>query len=126
MIDIENNNIIILTQGNSALIDITPIDVDTGEPIVLEDGDKVLFTIKTQGGISMLQKTLTKDDYTDVDDKSLNCAIHPTDTINWGTGDYLYDCLLITDSGEAITFISSIIRLLKALGKVTDVGDSNE
>lgn len=126
MIDIGNNNTIIITQGNSAIIDITPIDVETGEPIVLEDGDKVLFTVKTQGGIKKLQKELTKDDYTDVEDTSLNCVIHPSDTIAWGVGDYVYDCLLITNDGEAITFISSAFRLLRALGKITDVGDNDD
>lgn len=125
MFEIGKNNIITMTQGNSAIIDITPIDVEKGEPIVLKDGDKILFTIKTDCGVMKLQKELTKDDYSDPEDKSVNCVIHPSDTINWKIGEYLYDCLLITDGGEAITFISSTFKLLRALGKITDVGDNN-
>ena len=75
--------------------------------------------------ILALIKELTKDDYSAPEDKSVNCVIHPKDTINWKIGEYLYDCLLITDGGEAITFISSTFKLLRALGKITDVGDNN-
>ena len=113
-------NALTLVRGNSAIIDITPIDEDTKEPIRLEVGDKVLFTIKTHMGIAKLQKTLTSADYSDEQDNSLNCIIYPEDTIDWGTGEYLYDCLLVTHDGTVATFISSTFTLAPALGVYTD------
>ena len=114
-------NALTLVRGNSAIIDITPIDEDTKEPIRLEVGDKVLFTIKTHMGIAKLQKTLTSADYSDEQDNSLNCILYPDDTIDWGTGEYLYDCLLVTNGGIAVTFISSTIYIANALGDINDL-----
>ena len=113
-------NALTLVRGNSAIIDITPIDEDTKEPIRLGTGDKVLFTIKTKMGVSKLQKTLTSADYESPQDNSLNCIIYPNDTIDWGTGEYLYDCLLITQDVTTVTFISSTFTILNALGVYTD------
>lgn len=45
-----------LTRGNSLLIDITPIDEKTQEPIVLTGEDKVLFTIYNKTRRIKLQK----------------------------------------------------------------------
>lgn len=114
-----DSNALEITQGNSAVIDITPLDGETGNPIRLNDGEKVLFTIKTPMGHFKLQKTLTNADYDNQEDDSLNCVLEPDDTIDWGSGTYLYDCLLITQT-EAITFISSTFTVKKALGKYTD------
>ena len=113
-------NALTLVRGNSAIIDITPIDEDTKEPIRLGNNDKVLFTIKTKMGVSKLQKTLTSADYESAEDNSLNCIIYPEDTVDWGTGEYLYDCLLMTQDGTAATFISSTFTILNALGIYTD------
>lgn len=116
-----DNNALVLVRGNSAIIDITPIDEDTKEPIRLGAGDKVLFTIKTPMGTHKLQKTLTSADYSDEQDNSLNCIIYPDDTIEWGVGEYLYDCLLVTSGGVAVTFISSTIYIANALGDINDL-----
>lgn len=115
-----DNNALVLVRGNSAIIDITPIDEETKEPIRLGVGDKVLFTIKTPMGALKLQKTLTSADYSDEQDNSLNCVIYPDDTIEWGVGEYLYDCLLVTHDGTVATFISSTFTLENALGVYTD------
>lgn len=122
MFEVYNGNKIRLTKGNTVTIDITPIDEETQDPIILVDNDKVLFTIKTSGGRTMLQKTLTKDDYSDEHDTSVNCVIDASDTIDWETGIYYYDCLLYLTNGDIVTFISSTIQILPALGKYTDVG----
>ena len=116
-----SDNRIEITQGNSATINITPYDSETQEPIVLGEGDRVIFTVKDLAGKTMLQRTLTNLDYEDEQDTSLNCDILPEETINWRLGDYQYDCLLLTSDEEAITFISSTLCITKALGKYTDV-----
>jgi hypothetical protein len=38
------------------------------------------------------------------------------------TGEYLYDVLLLTSDGQAITFISSSLVIEKAIGLYTDAG----
>jgi len=115
-------NALTLVRGNSAIIDITPINDETKEPIRLEVDDKVLFTIKTHMGTTKLQKTLTSADYSGEQDSSLKCMIYPNDTIDWGTGEYLYDCLLVTHDGTVTTFMSSTFTLAPALGVYTDLG----
>lgn len=114
-------NILKLTKGNSGIIDITPIDEETKEPYILQDGDTVLFTVKNGISGSMFQKSLTNSDY-DEEDTSLNCAINPEDTIAMPVGVYDYDCLLLTADGQAVTFISSKFILCDAVGVYTDVG----
>lgn len=121
MLTITSANVLKLTKGNSCIIDITPIDEETKEPYILQDGDTVLFTVKNGISGSMFQKTLTNSDYDD-DDTSLNCAINPDDTINMSAGEYAYDCLLLTADGQAVTFISSKFILSEAVGVYTDAG----
>ena len=113
-----DSNELVITEGNSAIIDITPLDEVTEEAIKLNDGDKVIFTIKTNLGKLLLQKVLTNEDYDSEQDESLNCVLTP----GWGGGTYFYDCLLLYADGTALTFISSTIHIEKAIGKYTDIG----
>lgn len=115
------NNYLSLTRGNTLVIDITPIDEETSEPIILEGDDKVLFTIRNITRNSKIQKVLTSDDYSDAEDTSLNCIIEPADTINWLPGEYPYDCLLYKN-GNVTTFISSFVHITEAIGDYTDLG----
>lgn len=117
-----DSNELVITEGNSAIIDITPLDEVTEEAIKLNDGDKVIFTIKTNLGKLLLQKVLTNEDYDSEQDESLNCVISPEETLGWGGGTYFYDCLLLYADGTALTFISSTIHIEKAIGKYTDIG----
>lgn len=130
MYDIFGDNIIKIVRGNSALIDITPIDTETGDPIILESSDKVLFTAKDRNGNTVIQKQLTSQDYSDPEDPSLNCIIDKEDTVDLLTGEYKYDCLYIYPDGQAITFISSTLIILDAVGTYKDIlpsgGDSSE
>lgn len=119
-----NGNVLKLTKGNSCIIDITPIDEETKQPYILQDGDKVLFTVKDRIFQTVFQKALTNEDY-DEDDTSLNLVINPEDTISMRVGEHDYDCLLLTDDGQAITFISSKFIILEAAGYYTDGGESN-
>lgn len=120
MFDIFDANVIHITRGNSANINITPIDTDEGAPIILYEGDKVLFTVKNAKGETVIQKTLTYENYEDPEDKSLDCEIEPEDTIDLPTGEYQYDCLFLSGS-QAVTFISSAFIIEKALGVYTDL-----
>lgn len=124
MFYIFDENVIKLTRGNSALIDITPIDNSTGAPFILSEGDKVLFTVKSKSGEKVLQKVLTNENYGDEEDTSLNCEITQEDTINLITGEYYYDCLLLTSDDQAVTFISSSLVIQKAIGTANDLGPS--
>lgn len=121
MLNVTSGNVLNLTKGNSCIIDITPIDEETKQPYILQDGDKVLFTVKDRIFQAVLQKTLTNEDYDD-DDTSLNLAIDPQDTIGMRVGEYDYDCLLLTADGQAVTFISSKFILSEAVGVYTDAG----
>lgn len=125
MFDIFDENVIRIMRGNSASINITPIDTDTGTPVILSDGDKVLFTVKNQNGATVLKKVLTSSDYDDSEDTSLNCSIEPEDTIDLLTGEYAYDCLLVSGS-QAVTFISSSLIIEKALGTYVDLSGGDE
>lgn len=130
MFNVFDSNIIKIVRGNSALIDITPIDTETGDPIILESSDKVLFTAKDRNGNTVIQKQLTSQDYSDPEDTSLNCIIDKEDTVDLLTGEYKYDCLYIYPDGQAITFISSTLIILDAVGTYKDIlpsgGDSSE
>ncbi len=116
-----DENLIKLTKGNSVQIDITPINTESGDPYILEEGDRVLFTVKNRNDETVIQKVLTDADYSDVEDDSLNCELAPSDTSDLPTGEYKYDCLLLTADGQAITFIFSRFILTEAIGMYTDV-----
>lgn len=121
MFDIFEGNVVSITKGNSAAIDITPIDTESGDPYILQQGDKVLFTVKNRRQETVIQKVLTNADYTDAEDTSLNCDLEPADTADLLTGEYKYDCLLITSDGQAVTFIKSAFIIEEAVGMYTDV-----
>lgn len=127
MFTIYNDNSIRITKGNSAMIDITPISTVTLEPIILSDGDKVVFTIKNSKHEIVFQRVLTADDYEGDEDTSLNLRFDPADTIDLPTGTYVYDCLLLVSDDEEIaeanTFISSTLTITPAVGLYTDVSE---
>ena len=86
MFSIDEKNNIKLTRGNSCKIDILPIItsskiVTAGTPEILEEGDKLIFTIASPSGRKYLQKILTSDDY-DENDDSVNLVLFPEDTID--------------------------------------------
>jgi hypothetical protein len=123
MFEINNKtNKITLTQGNSAIIDITPYLNDSQNPIVLQEGDKVLFTVKSVSGREYLKKILTNNDYDNEEDTSLNVVLTPEDTVNLAPYRYLYDLLLIYANGEAYTFIgTSEFEITQAVGTINDL-----
>lgn len=120
MLNIFDAQLIKITKGNSAEVLITLTDSETGLPIVIEEGDKVLFTAKSKNGVMVIQKVLTLADL-DSDGHSLVMTIMPEET-NIETGEYPYDVLLATLSGQVTTFISSVMVITPAVGLYTDVG----
>lgn len=113
---------IVLTQGNSCKIDITPYDEFTSEPIILQGEDRVIFTIKSPSGRKYFQRILTSEHYDCEEDKSLNLYLVPEDTIDLQPFSYLYDVLIVFENGETATFIdSSIFKIVQALGTIRDL-----
>lgn len=120
--DIFDPNFVEVPQGNTKELDITPIDIETLEPVILEEGDVVLFTVVNRRGEKVIQKRLTHEDYSDPEDTSINCTIEPDDTINLLTGWYSYDCLALLAGGRCCTFIeNSPFLITKSFGKYTDI-----
>ena len=120
MFNIFDKQLLKITKGNSVEVLITLTDTDTGLPITIGEGDKVLFTAKNQNGVTAIQKTLTVNDLAE-DGHSLIMTILPEET-NVPTGEYPYDVLLVTLDGQAVTFISSTMVITPAVGLYTDVG----
>ena len=122
MFKIGKDNEIVLTQGNSAEIDITPLDED-GEPIELQEGDKVIFKVMWGCRKRILKKELTAADW-DSEEKALKLILTPEDTVYLPEGNYAYDCLYIFADGSRYTFIpKAVFRIDEA---ITKVGDGDE
>lgn len=122
MLRTDRANNITLTQGNSAEIDITPLDED-GEPIELQEGDKVIFKVMWRQRNRILKKELTAADW-DSEEKALKLLLTPEDTVYLPAGTYEYDCLYIFADGSAYTFIdAAVFKIVKAIAKVGDVNE---
>lgn len=116
-----DGNLISVVKGNSAVIGITITDAQTGEPYILTGDAVVIFTVKNKKGETVIQKTLTSQDYEE-DEQTLECNLSPSDTVTLLTGEYDYDCLLYSESENlAVTFISSNLVVEKAVGLYTDI-----
>lgn len=120
MLDIFDKQLLQITRGNSAEIEIVLTDTDTGNPIAIGAGDKVLFTAKNRNGVTVIKKELTSVDLAE-DGYTLLMKIIPEETMI-PTGNYPYDVLLVTLDGQAVTFISSTMIINPAVGVYTDVG----
>lgn len=117
MIDIDVNDIEIV-QGNTAEIDITPLE-DDDTPVIMQDGDKVIFTVAL-GRKTYIRKELTAAMQNE--DGSLTLTLSPEDTINMPPIDYEYDCLFIFADGSSYTFIQKAkFTVDKAISKKGDV-----
>lgn len=109
-----------LTRGNSANISLLLTD-DQGQAVTLDNGDKVIFKVKTPTGTDKIIKILTNADYGET---GLDLTMSPNDTLDMQCGTYVYDCILVLANGEAYTFIGeSKFVLLRAIGTIEDVGD---
>lgn len=117
MIDIDVNDIEIV-QGNTAEIDITPLE-DDDTPVIMQSGDKVIFTV------ALGRKTYIKKELTAAmqnEDGSLTLILNPEDTMTMPPIGYEYDCLFIYADGSSYTFIQKAKFIVdKAISKKGDV-----
>lgn len=112
--DLFDPNVIQIVQGNTADITID-LSREKGD-ITLSESDVVLFTVNSKRGNTVIQKTLTMSDLDPEIQTNLICKIKSSETRNLITGEYLYDCLYAGSDGQRTTFISSILRILPAVG----------
>lgn len=118
MLMIDGSNNITLTQGNSAEIDVTPLDAE-GEPIELQEGDKVIFKVESCRK-AVIERVLTAEDWDD-EEKALKLILTPEETADLPCMKYSYDCLFVFEDGSAYTFIdAAMFRIVKAIAKVGD------
>lgn len=121
MLEIDKYNNITITQGNSAEIDITPLDED-GKPYELQEGDKVIFKVESCRK-EIIRRVLTAEDW-DSEQDGLIMVLNPEDTVNLPCKEYTFDCLYIFADGSAKTFINAaMFKVVKAIAKVGD-GDA--
>ena len=117
------NNAITLTQGNSATIQISIMNEETGAPYILTNADYVLFTVKrTYNGAIRLQKRLTVLDYDE--GGTLCCNLSADDTLSLVVDTYKYDCVLVSNDQVVTTFISSTLTITGACGTING-GENN-
>lgn len=121
MLDIDKYNNITITQGNTAEIDITPLDED-GKPYELQEGDKVVFKVESCRK-EIIRRVLTAEDW-DSEQNGLIMVLDPEDTVNLPCKEYTFDCLYIFADGSAKTFINAaMFKVVRAIAKVGD-GDA--
>lgn len=121
MLEIDKYNNITITQGNSAEIDITPLD-EEGKPYELQEGDKVIFKVESCRK-EIIRRVLTAEDW-DSEQDGLIMVLNPEDTVNLPCKEYTFDCLYIFADGSAKTFIdAAMFKVVKAIAKVGD-GDA--
>lgn len=89
---------IFLTRGDSAALVFNLTDEETGETRKLEEGDRVVLTVKksAEDSTSVFQRELGEDGV---------FAIKPGDTASAAFGDYIYDVQLTTAGGDVYTVI---------------------
>jgi hypothetical protein len=121
MLRIDRANNITITQGNSAEIDITPLD-EEGKPYELQEGDKVIFKVESCRK-EIIRRVLTAEDW-DSEQDGLIMVLNPEDTVNLPCKEYTFDCLYIFADGSAKTFIdAAMFKVVRAIAKVGD-GDA--
>lgn len=121
MLEIDKYNNITITQGNSAEIDITPLD-EEGKPYELQEGDKVIFKVESCRK-EIIRRVLTAEDW-DSEQNGLIMVLNPEDTVNLPCKEYTFDCLYFFADGSAKTFIdAAMFKIVKAIAKVGD-GDA--
>nr|DAG49968.1 MAG TPA: hypothetical protein [Bacteriophage sp.] len=96
MFKVKNNNITI-TRGDTGVFRVAVTD-EAGAPYKLQDGDKIVMTVKTS--------TTDKAALISVDVVDGVAKITPAMTSDLEYGTYYYDCQLTTAAGDVVTFIT--------------------
>ena len=112
-------NDIALYRGNSADFVLKPISVD-GEKVTLEEGDRILFTVRSRPdalSVTHFSRVFTMNDY----DEEGQIVLHlrPKDTVKFDVHTYWYDVAICFADGTFYTFVPySKFDILAALGDV--------
>jgi len=106
-------------QGNTLGLLLTPRSRETGEPIVPQEGDKLVFTARA-GRKNYIEKTLTAADY-DEEQKGF-VLIVPADEMEIPACGYLFDCLYVFADGRRATFPEDAPRRLQVLPAISHAG----
>jgi hypothetical protein len=100
MLEIDKQNNILLTRGDTACIDFEDfIDID-GNPYKLEENDQIFFRLKTS------RVLLTKSLSIDLSAQTATLLIEPRDTINLPMATHKYEIELVTHEDKHYTFIA--------------------
>ena len=99
MLDIDRNQNITLTRGDTAYIDIVELRNRDGAIYDLVAGDRIFFRLKAN---SVIEKEL------DIDLPNSKASLHilPADTIGLDYTSYKYEMELVTSTDEHFTFIA--------------------
>lgn len=101
MIEIDDKANVKLTQGNTLELGIQPVNESTGEPIVPDPGDKVMFTLGFPWK-TLIEKTLTINDY-DAENEVFVLTLTAAET-DLPPDKYCYDCMYCFADGRAASF----------------------
>ena len=99
------NNIEPIVRGNTVYFDILPIDEQTKEPYILQEGDKTVFTLRDYRSFKLFEATLTSADYPENGD-ALKLTIPKEITAKLAPDTYFCDVMLVFADGTTDTFIT--------------------
>ena len=100
MLEIDKDNNIKLTRGDTAYIDITSFVDGEGDPYFLHEGDKIYFRLKTEKYI------LTKQLALDLAENTATLILNPQDTLGLSFATHRYEMELVTYQEEHFTFFA--------------------
>lgn len=121
MIEITETGGMRVRQGNSGYFKIEVCDAD-GDPYFLQEGEYVLFTVKSGKTVVIEKKFIATDQN---EDATITVFISHEDTKDMLLGFYDYDCLFVSpDTRDYETFIEpNTFKVLKAVSKA---GETDE
>lgn len=112
-------NDIALPRGNSAFFTLKPLTED-GEKITLEEGDRILFTVRSRPDSQsavFFSRVFSMKDYDD--EGQIVLHLRPKDTVGFQVHTYWYDVAICFADGTFYTFVPfSRFDILPALGDV--------
>ena len=89
------------TRGDSGVFTVSFVDDEENPQITLEDGDKLIFTVKnnTSTQANLLQKIIEITE----DTSEVEFKIKPEDTKKLDYGKYYYDVQILSKNGDVLT-----------------------
>ena len=102
MLEIDKDNNIKLTRGDTAYINLDPLINSDGTVYEFQEGDKIYFRLRTN-----TYRLLTKELEIDLSTNTATLSIDPLDTANFPLGVHKYELELVTVLNEHFTFIAN-------------------